>query len=401
MMKPKILKTPEDYDAALAYIETLMDAEPGSPEEDELELFAILIEQYEEKHFPIGLPDPIEAIKFRMEQEELSRKDLVPYIGSLSKVSEVLNRKRPLSLNMIRRLHEGLGIPAEVLLQEAGKEKIDAPQYDIRNFPFSELFKRGYFNFNGTLHQAREYGEELLAQLFAIFGGQTPQMALYRRSDKPVDQNALLAWQAQALHLAMQDDLPAYDPAALTESFVRDLAKTSYFEAGPKLAKELLNSYGVHVIVLPHLPKTYLDGACFMSSEGRPVIGLTLRHDRLDNFWFTLLHELAHVHLHLHDASLAFFDDTEAGQPESDDPREREANDIVRGMLISPEAWESAGAELLATRYDDPLRAFARDSRIHPAIVAGRVRWELGDYTLHSKLLGSKKVREQFDEFRA
>jgi HTH-type transcriptional regulator / antitoxin HigA len=117
-MKPKVLKNEADYEAALAHIETLMDAAPDSPEEEELELFSLLVEQYEKEHYPIAPPDPIDAILFRMEQAGLTRKDLTAYIGSSSKVSEVLNRKRPLSLNMIRNLHEGLGIPADVLLQE-------------------------------------------------------------------------------------------------------------------------------------------------------------------------------------------------------------------------------------------------------------------------------------------
>ncbi len=120
-MKPKVIKTRADYQAALAHLETLMNAQPGTPQEEELELFAVLLDNYERDHFPIGLPDPVEAIKFRMEQQGLTRKDLEPFIGSQSKVSEVLNRKRPLSVAMIRALHIGLGIPSEVLLQAPGQ----------------------------------------------------------------------------------------------------------------------------------------------------------------------------------------------------------------------------------------------------------------------------------------
>lgn len=120
-MKARILKTEADYEAALAYVETLMDAAPGSPEEEELSLFALLVEQYEREHYPIDPPDPIDAILFRMDQEGLTRADLVPYIGSQSKVSEVLRRKRPLSITMIRNLHEGLRIPAATLIQPPGK----------------------------------------------------------------------------------------------------------------------------------------------------------------------------------------------------------------------------------------------------------------------------------------
>ncbi len=117
-MKPKIIKTDEEHEAALAHVETLMDADPGSHEEDELELWSLLVEQYEQAHYPIDPPDPIEAIRFRMDQMGIKAKDLVKYMSAKSKVSEVLNRKRRLSLPMIRALHSGLGIPAEVLVRE-------------------------------------------------------------------------------------------------------------------------------------------------------------------------------------------------------------------------------------------------------------------------------------------
>jgi HTH-type transcriptional regulator/antitoxin HigA len=121
-MEPKVIKTETDYEATLAHVAELMDAQPGSLEEDELELFSLLVERYEQEPFAIAPPDPVEAILFRMEQEGLTRKELVAYIGSPSKVSEVLNRKRPLSLTMIRALRAGLGIPAEVLVQEPRKQ---------------------------------------------------------------------------------------------------------------------------------------------------------------------------------------------------------------------------------------------------------------------------------------
>lgn len=129
-MRPAIIKTEEKYLEALAHIESLMDAVPGSSEEEELLLFSLVIENYEKENYSIDLPDPIEAIKFRMDQENLDRKDMIKYLGSQSKVSEVLNYKRPLSLSMIRALHEGLGLPAEVLLQEVGgkiKEEFKRP----------------------------------------------------------------------------------------------------------------------------------------------------------------------------------------------------------------------------------------------------------------------------------
>jgi HTH-type transcriptional regulator/antitoxin HigA len=116
-MIKRLIKKEKDYNLALARIEKLMDSKPGTPEFDELELLSTLVEIFEDEHFPIGMPDPVSAIKFRMEQLGLNQQGLVTFIGSRSKVSEVLNRKRPLTLSMMRSLHKKLGIPADVLLQ--------------------------------------------------------------------------------------------------------------------------------------------------------------------------------------------------------------------------------------------------------------------------------------------
>jgi HTH-type transcriptional regulator/antitoxin HigA len=122
-MTPKIIKSDADYRKALAHVESLMDAESGSQKESELELWSLLVERFEETHYPVDSPDPVEAIKFRMEQEGLRQKDLERYFPSKSRVSEVLSHKRPLSLGMIRSLHRGLKIPADVLLGETPLKK--------------------------------------------------------------------------------------------------------------------------------------------------------------------------------------------------------------------------------------------------------------------------------------
>lgn len=116
-MELKPIRTQADYKAALRTISSLLDAPEGSREAGMLEVLSILVEAYEEEHHPVDPPDPIEAIKFRMEQVGLTRRDLEPYLGSRARVSEVLNRKRPLSVEMIRRLNAGLGIPAEILIR--------------------------------------------------------------------------------------------------------------------------------------------------------------------------------------------------------------------------------------------------------------------------------------------
>ncbi len=120
-MNIRPIHTQADYQAALVDISALMesDPEPGTAKGDRLDILATLVQVYEARHFPIGAPDPVEAIKFRMEQSGLTVKDLEPIIGRPNRVYEVLSRKRPLTLAMIRRLHRSLGIPAEVLIAES------------------------------------------------------------------------------------------------------------------------------------------------------------------------------------------------------------------------------------------------------------------------------------------
>jgi HTH-type transcriptional regulator/antitoxin HigA len=120
-MEIKPIRTKADHRAALKEIEALMSARPGTAEGDRLDVLATLVEAWEKKRYPMELPDPVEAIRFRMEQSGLVAKDLVPMIGKLNRVYEVLNRKRPLTLQMIRRLHQELGIPAESLIKSTAQ----------------------------------------------------------------------------------------------------------------------------------------------------------------------------------------------------------------------------------------------------------------------------------------
>lgn len=119
-MDIKPIRTDADYQAALKKIAALMEADPelGTPDGDRLDILATLVQAYEQRHFPMDLPDPVEAIKFRMDQQGLKPKDLEPMIGQRNRVYEVLNRKRPLTMAMVWRLHTGLGIPAESLIRQ-------------------------------------------------------------------------------------------------------------------------------------------------------------------------------------------------------------------------------------------------------------------------------------------
>ena len=116
-MEIKPIRSESDYQAALKQIEVLFDAEPGTSNGDRLDVLTTLVEAYEERQYPIEAPDPVEAILYYMESRSLTRRDLEPYLGSRARVAEILNRKRSLSLAMIQKLHQGLGIPAEALIQ--------------------------------------------------------------------------------------------------------------------------------------------------------------------------------------------------------------------------------------------------------------------------------------------
>ncbi len=119
----KPIRTKVDYNRALAKVDRLWGSKSGTPDGDRLDILATLIDAYESEHYPMDPPDPVEAIKFRMEQQGLSRKDLEPLIGTRTRVAEILNRRRSLSIGMIRRLHDHLGISAEVLIRPSRKDK--------------------------------------------------------------------------------------------------------------------------------------------------------------------------------------------------------------------------------------------------------------------------------------
>jgi HTH-type transcriptional regulator / antitoxin HigA len=400
----KPIRTEADYEAALLRIDALMDAEAGTPAADELEVWATLVDLYEEQHFPIDWPDPIEAIRFRMEQAGLTPRDLIPFLGSRAKVSEVLSGKRSLTLQMIRALHEHLGIPAEVLLRQPGAilpETLEA--MDWSKFPLAEMAKLGWIQ---KSRNWQDRAEEVMRDLMERAGGMDAlPSALYRKNDgarrnAKMNPYALQVWCYQLLAQARENTLPGvYQEGIMTQAIAREMVGLSWSQTGPKLAQEFLGKYGVHVIYLPHLPRTHLDGAALMLPDGTPVIGLTLRYDRLDNFWFCLCHELAHVALHLHQGTAdGFIDDLSLGEVEGSegDQRELEADAWAQEVLIPTAVWESSA--VLEKPAPAAVTELAHRLGIHPAIVAGRVRRELQNYRLLTHYVGSGEVRKHFKE---
>jgi len=397
-MERRIIKTESDCNAALGAIERLvdLDPDPGTPEADELELLTLLVQDYEHGRFPMQIPDPIEAIQFRMEQQDLTQRDLVPYIGSRSKVSEVLSRKRPLTLSMIRALHSGLGIPARVLLQETPANLPRQNDIEWTRFPIREMISRGWIA--ATMRDAHDKAEELMKEFLAPLGASSALVAIrlrkgHVRSTRGMDKYALAAWTARILIRALEKPCAIeYERGLVDLDFMREVAHLSLLDRGPLLAQELLWKHGIQLIVEPHLAHTQLDGAAITADLGRPVIGLTLRYDRLDNFWFVLMHELAHVARHLLLERESFFDDLDT--PCGEDRQEQDADALADKALIPETEWSTSPAKVL--RSPEAAKYLADRLGIHPAIVAGRMRYEARNFRILNQLIGLGQVRPLF-----
>ena len=401
MSKISAIRTEADYEAALARIAALMDAEAGTPEGEELDVLTDLVEHYEEKHVPMGFPSAVAAIEFRIEQAGLTHRDLAPLIGSRAKVSEVLSGKRRITMPMARALHEHLGIPAEVLLQEPGATLADPfAGIEWKRFPVKAMAKLGWIP---TVRDLEARAEELIRDLIRRAGGmEVAGAALYRKNDHAranakTDPYALKAWCWKVLADANETRPPvSYQPRTVTLDFLRQLGRLSWCDDGPRLAKEFLAKHGIPLVVVRHLPKTYLDGAALKLGDGTPVIGLTLRYDRVDNFWFCLLHELAHVGRQMNgDGDTLFVDDLTLRDLEGGrrDPKEAQADEWAEEALVPQAIWETSEARQNPT----PMAVvnLAKTLQVHPAIVAGKIRYEQKNYRLLPHFAGTG-VRRQF-----
>ena len=284
-MELRIIKTDEQYRAYLAEVERLVvhDPDPGSAEGARLELLAKLVEDYEQERFPFRVPDAVDAIVFRMEQQGLRQKDVAGLLGGKNRASEILARKRPLTLPMIRALHQKLAIPSELLIREPAADYSAAEEID---------------------------DSKVMLRQTATFG-----------AGPRINPTHVWLWLSRVLEVAdgRMDIQSRYRPEELNEDLLRYVVRLSWMDKGPRLAQEFLAERGIVLVIEPHLPRTHLDGAAMIGRAGAPVIGLTLRKDRLDNFWFTLLHELVHAWKHLSDKQYrAITDENVEGDTEKD-----------------------------------------------------------------------------------
>jgi HTH-type transcriptional regulator/antitoxin HigA len=266
-------------------------------------------------------------------------------------------------------------------------ESVSNEKRDWARFPVVEMVRRGWITCE----------ESVGPEFFGLIRGWEQLSPLYRqtkvRSDKQIDPYSLAAWTARIVSRAQEEALSGrFEVDGTGPSLMTEIAQLSASSTGPQKAKDRLSHYGIALIIEPQLPRTHLDGAALLLDNNKAVIGMTVRYDRIDNFWFCLMHELAHLVLHFgNDQTSYFFDDLD--QTEGVEPREKEADELAREALIPEIQWESSAAKVLPSK--EAAELLANELGIHPAIVAGRMRYERS-YTFLSELVGAGEIRHHF-----
>lgn len=397
-MDIRIIKTEDEHRYFMAELRRLAghDPDPSSEEGARLELLAKLVEDYEKAKFQFAKPDPVDAIVYRMEQQDLKQKDIAALLGGKSRASEILARKRSLTLPMIRALTENLGIPASILIQDtsnAGAVGVTEPDMAYSNIDAELIVNRGW----------RDDQQGAFSMLQRVMAGHNGSPAFLKHTitfgcNRETRLTNVWLWLARVRDVA--DERTAvharFNRAELTDDLLRYVARLSWMDDGPIAAIRFLEDRGVAVVIEPHLPKTHLDGAATLSCAGTPVIGLTVREDRLDNFWFTLIHELVHAQRHLNKDGLRAIVDGEIENVVENEGIEKEANDVAAEILIPRSSWKRSRAYLKPS--STAIRDLATQLQINPAIVAGRVRRERKKYSFFSNLVGYRTVRALFPE---
>jgi HTH-type transcriptional regulator/antitoxin HigA len=285
----------------------------------------------------------------------------------------------------------GLKVDADIQLKEQSLTGL----FDIKNYPFKQMYQRGWFgSFAGSLNDAMLQASTLISGLYQSAGMDLPQLALTKRtirSDGKFNDFALDAWYARIIAKArLQTVSVKFKKELIDEKWLKTLRELSKEENGPLLAAEYLRQAGIRFIIEQPLEGTYLDGAALLLDDGSPVIAMTLRHDRLDNFWFVLFHEISHIMLHLSESLTAIFDDLDM----SVDGIEKEADEAALEGLIPNEVWRKS-----LIRFNPTAKGIvnlADSLGISPALIAGRLRKEKKSFFLFNELIGQGEVRKCF-----
>ena len=344
---------------------------------------------------------PILLIRARIARG-LSQRQLAEAIGLKEQQIQRYESDRYATAN-IKRLEEvakALGLCISEIAEFRPAPGLDVtPHSEIQwdQFPVKEMYRRHWFEgFDSSLSAAMSHGVELTREFIqkAMPRRQPAFLRHKARFGTEMNQYALWAWQCRITLLARDAHPPtSFSRNSLSSDWFRELMKLSREDDGPCRAKNALLEIGIPLVVEPHLLQTYLDGVAFLLPSGSPIIGMTLRYDRLDNFWFVLIHELVHVRDHLRKGKLEeIFDDLEAV------PNELEKNTDQRagGIMIPDDLWETALPRYLRTK--ESVIDFAQEIGVHPAIVAGRIQKEANNYVILSNLVGRGEVRKQFPD---
>jgi HTH-type transcriptional regulator/antitoxin HigA len=299
----------------------------------------------------------------------------------------------------LRRIAVVLGVQIEAAVTEGIGAKLSAlkvplaPEFDDQQLKVivDHARKYGWFNVSPDDEANRRSILDYISESAAQFGSP----GLLRTGLKSLDlkDDAMLAaWRARVLEraeAAIKQFDRTFDQISL--EWVAELVRLSTSEDGASRAIDFCRSKGVAVVVEPQIKGLRLDGAAFLYGE-TPVIGLTIRNDRIDNFWYTLLHEIGHVFLHYSSGLAAGFFDDDLELAEGDE-LEKEADQFASSMFVPPERWRQSTVRI--TRSAASVEQFAKQIGIHPAIVFGRLRRERNDYSLFSDRVGSGQVRQK------
>lgn len=331
----------------------------------------------------------------------MSQKDLGDALGLKEQQIQryEAERYRSASLDRLVEVSDALGVRIENRASLVGDPTLTTvDSSDWRAFPIAEMWKRGWFeDFSGTMAEARKSADHLVPAFMRGGHGAFAPVALHRksvRSGGAIHEAAIIAWEARVRHLADRNP-PAvtFDRDAIDDAWLADLVAFTLDPEGPVRAVDHLRRIGILLVIERHLPGTLLDGAALYTQDGYGLVALTLRHDRLDNFWFTLFHEIGHLKLHIGQARAfaAIFDDTESP---ANSAHEEEADLFAQEALLPKAKWDVAVSRF--SRTEKSVLTDAKRFGVGPAVIAGRVRREAGDYTLLRAMVGSGDVRRQF-----
>ena len=330
----------------------------------------------------------------------MSQKDLADFLGVAEQQIQRYesDRYRAASLDRLTEIADALNVRIAERAALVGGPRLDAVDPSAwRAFPFAEMYKRGWFeDFSGSLNQARKAAGDLIPAFLQGASSQYTPMALHRksvRSTGQVHEAAIAAWEARVRSLADRNPpRQEFNCERITADWVRGLVALSLEADGPRATTDYLRDAGISLVIERQLPGTLLDGAALAAANHRAIVAMTLRHDRLDNFWFTLLHEIGHLKLHIcPEEFTAIFDDNDA--PAADQV-EQDADSFAKEALIPEANWN-----LAVSRFTPNEQAVLTDSKrfgVAPSVIAGRVRREAHDYTLLRTMVGAGEVRRQF-----